>query len=216
MDAQSAPGRQCFPTVHAVTSPADRKCANLHKQHKTGRFRPFSRASIEGVMRPDTARMPLLVGHATRFLGRCRNESGQALVEAALTLPFLLVIVFGIAQFGITYNNYVMLTDSVRAGARQLSMARGQANPCSTAMTRVIASAPTLTSSSLTVTMKINNAATSYGGTAGGSVSCAGQTLIGGEDVQVIAAYPCNLTVFGVNYAPGGCTLSSRSTVRIE
>lgn len=126
------------------------------------------------------------------------------------------MIVFGIAQFGIAYNNYVMVTDAVRAGARQLSMTRGHANPCSMAMARVLASAPTLTASSLTVTMKINNAATTYGGSAGGSVSCAGQALVGGEDVQVIAAYPCNLTVFGVNYAPGGCTLSARSTVRIE
>ena len=40
------------------------------------------------------------------------------MVEFTLVLPVLLVVLFGIIQFGITFNNYISLTDSVRAGAR--------------------------------------------------------------------------------------------------
>lgn len=151
-------------------------------------------------------------GVTRRLLRRALNDSGQALVEAALTLPFLLVVVFGIAQFGITYNHYVMLTDSVRAGARQLSVSRGQANPCSTALNRVYASAPTLTAASLAVTITVNGTAYS-----GSSPSCPGQGVLmtGGADVTVRATYPCDLTVFGVNYAPS-CSMASQSTVRVE
>jgi Flp pilus assembly protein TadG len=47
-----------------------------------------------------------------------RSESGQALVEFALVAPLLLMLVLGIAQFGIAFNNAITLTDAVRAGAR--------------------------------------------------------------------------------------------------
>lgn len=47
-----------------------------------------------------------------------RSESGQALVEFVLVAPLLLMLVLGIAQFGITFNNAITLTDAVRAGAR--------------------------------------------------------------------------------------------------
>ena len=39
-------------------------------------------------------------------------------------LPVLVVMLFGIIQFGIVFNNYVTLTDAVRAGAREAAVAR--------------------------------------------------------------------------------------------
>ena len=36
------------------------------------------------------------------------------MVEFTLVLPVLLVVLFGIIQFGITFSNYVALTDAVR------------------------------------------------------------------------------------------------------
>ena len=41
--------------------------------------------------------------------------------------PILLLLVFGIVQFGILFNNYVALTDAVRAGARQAAVSRDAA-----------------------------------------------------------------------------------------
>jgi Flp pilus assembly protein TadG len=52
-----------------------------------------------------------------------KNESGQAMVEFAIILPILLVLVFGIIQFGITFNNYMTLTDAVRRRGRPPSAA---------------------------------------------------------------------------------------------
>ena len=49
---------------------------------------------------------------------RIREDRGQAMTEFAIVLPILVVLLFGIVQFGILFNNYVTLTDAVRAGAR--------------------------------------------------------------------------------------------------
>src|SRR3712207_7744081 len=45
-----------------------------------------------------------------------RSESGQTFVEFALALPILIVLLFGIVQFGIAFHSYITLTDATRAG----------------------------------------------------------------------------------------------------
>ncbi len=49
----------------------------------------------------------------------CRSrESGQALIEAALTIPILLLIAVGIFEFGRAYQTWQILTNAAREGAR--------------------------------------------------------------------------------------------------
>lgn len=47
-----------------------------------------------------------------------RTEKGQALVEMALVLPILIIIVFGIVEFGRIMNTYLIVTNAAREGAR--------------------------------------------------------------------------------------------------
>ena len=47
-----------------------------------------------------------------------RNQKGQSLVEFALILPVLLLLVFGIIQFGIIFNGQISVTSAAREGAR--------------------------------------------------------------------------------------------------
>lgn len=47
-----------------------------------------------------------------------RRDKGQSLVEFALTLPLLLILVFGIIDFGNGLRAYIALTNGVREGAR--------------------------------------------------------------------------------------------------
>jgi Flp pilus assembly protein TadG len=49
---------------------------------------------------------------------RLREESGAALVEFALVLPILLVVLFGIADFGKAFNYWIDETHLANAGAR--------------------------------------------------------------------------------------------------
>lgn len=47
-----------------------------------------------------------------------KSNEGQGLVEFALILPLLLLLIFGIVQFGIILNGYVSVTHAVREGVR--------------------------------------------------------------------------------------------------
>lgn len=49
---------------------------------------------------------------------RKRSERGAALVEAAVTIPILLLIAVGIFEFGRAYQTWQVLTNAAREGAR--------------------------------------------------------------------------------------------------
>jgi Flp pilus assembly protein TadG len=46
------------------------------------------------------------------------NQRGQAVIELALTLPLLLIVVFGIIDFGFMFQRYESVTNAAREGAR--------------------------------------------------------------------------------------------------
>jgi Flp pilus assembly protein TadG len=49
---------------------------------------------------------------------RAGREDGAAAVEMALILPVLLIVVFGIIEFGFAFNAQIALTQAVREGVR--------------------------------------------------------------------------------------------------
>jgi TadE-like protein len=49
------------------------------------------------------------------------EERGQSLVELALVVPILMLIAFGVIEFGRAYYQYNTLTKAVRDGARYMS-----------------------------------------------------------------------------------------------
>jgi hypothetical protein len=68
--------------------------------------------------RPATARRP-------------RGERGAALIELAIALPILILLVFGVVEFGVTYNDYISVRDGTRQAAREGSV--GNFGPAATA-----------------------------------------------------------------------------------
>ncbi|MFZ3171746.1 MAG: TadE family protein [Carboxydocellales bacterium] len=46
------------------------------------------------------------------------GERGQAMVEMALVLPVLILLIFGIVEFGRVFNAYLIVTNAAREGAR--------------------------------------------------------------------------------------------------
>ena len=59
------------------------------------------------------------------------------MVEFALVVPILCVVLFGIIQFGVLYNDYVTLTDATRVGARKAAVSRHEADPVGDAEAKV-------------------------------------------------------------------------------
>ena len=49
---------------------------------------------------------------------KLHNKKGQSIVELALILPILLMLLFGILEFGRVYGAYMMIHHSARDGVR--------------------------------------------------------------------------------------------------
>jgi Flp pilus assembly protein TadG len=147
-----------------------------------------------------------------RLLALARDRAAATAVEFALIAPVLLVLLMGMAQFGITMNSYVMLTEAAADGARYLALARGAATPYTNTVAQVRATASGL-SGTVTVTTYINNVACSTDATC--TTALAAGVGPPAQPAKVTATYPCNLTVMGVTYAPS-CTLTSSTTQIIE
>lgn len=47
-----------------------------------------------------------------------RSQRGQAVVEFALVLPLLVLILFGVLEFGRIFHTYIVITNAAREGAR--------------------------------------------------------------------------------------------------
>jgi Flp pilus assembly protein TadG len=126
------------------------------------------------------------------------------MVEFVIVVPILLLLVFGVVQFGILYNNYQTLTDAVRAGARQAAVSRSLPDPVGSADARVRKAASDLDTdpSVLEVTVEPFDPASGA------------HDWVQGGDVTVTARYPYKFQLFGFPVASGH--LTSKTTERVE
>lgn len=76
-----------------------------------------------------------------RTPGKLNNEEGATAVEFALVLPILVLLVFGIIQFGFIFFHYISITHAAREGARWAALEQ----PDTEVRLRVKNSAPGLT-----------------------------------------------------------------------
>ena len=65
------------------------------------------------------------MGFLKRFHRDCK---GQALVEMALVLPILLMLLFGIIEFGRVFNAYLVTSQASREGARAAAVGSADAD----------------------------------------------------------------------------------------
>ncbi|MGA3080941.1 MAG: TadE/TadG family type IV pilus assembly protein [Terracidiphilus sp.] len=164
------------------------------------RMRGFCRAAAPEKVNAQ----PRTIGDRLRVFLRGGDE-GASLVEVALTLPIVLMVMTGIFSVGFAYFNQQELTDGVGAAGQYLSVDRtSTTDPCADAYAKLIAAAPNLAGSKLTLNVTMNS--TTYTGT-----SCSGDEnqLVLGSTVTVNATYPCNIGMFGVNFS-SSCLLKAQ------
>ena len=127
------------------------------------------------------------------------SERGQAMTEFAIILPFFMVLLLGVIQFGAVWNDYVSLTDAGRAGARKAAVSR-HTSPKTEGCKTVRSSAPDLHAS----------------GNLFCDVTVDGPLDRPGADVTLIARYPyeINLPFFGMTLFRGN--LETTTTERME
>ena len=170
-------------------------------------------------------------------IARCRGaraaahkERGQALLEFAYLLPILMILLLGMIAFGMTLNNYLEMTNGTTGGAQALAVSRGQTlDPCMTATGPFFATTPNLTQANAKFTITIAPAPGGSGSTytlasnqanpscpSASTASAPSSDLTQGATATVKVTYPCNLKVFGVNFAPGTCTLTAQAAESIQ
>jgi hypothetical protein len=70
-------------------------------------------------------------------------DRGSNAVEFAIILPILIMLIMGIIQFGVAYNNYIALTHAAREGARLAAVGLHEEDPAAFEQA-VIESAPSV------------------------------------------------------------------------
>ncbi|MDP9180647.1 MAG: pilus assembly protein [Chloroflexota bacterium] len=127
---------------------------------------------------------------AARFL---RGESGQALVEAALVLPVLLVLVFGVVMAGRVVHAKIAVQAAAREASRSLATAPSEEQGLTDAnnAARSAADGYGLSANGLSVDLQSNGFA--RGGTVSASVSydvgLGGLPLLDAVDITVSSSH---------------------------
>lgn len=136
----------------------------------------------------------MAMGVRWALASQVRRQRGQATAEFAIALPLLLLLLLAILQLGVVFNNYLTLTDAVRAGARQAAVGRSVADPVGSVVSRVRTSAAGLDQTKLSVSVT--------------------SPWTQGSNVTVSASYPYSVNLLGLVVRSG--SLTSVTTERVE
>lgn len=122
---------------------------------------------------------------------------GQSLVETAIILPIFIILIMGIIDFGLLFNNYILISNAAREGARQAALGSDDASVVQTVQNMTT----TLDISNMTITVTPGYALRNHG-----------------TEVKVTVQYENTiLTPLIDKFFPGGkALLKSESIMRVE
>lgn len=110
-----------------------------------------------------------------------------------MVIPIFLMLLLGILQFGIVFNNYITLTDAARAGSRVAAVSRQDSCPTCKATAAVKDAAGGLDKTKVLVDVD--------------------STWAPGEQVTVTAQYPYEIDILGKVVASGYLTAEIKERV---
>jgi Flp pilus assembly protein TadG len=126
-----------------------------------------------------------------RLFDVASDHTGSVLVEFTLVLPVLLFLILGLAQFGLIFYDYILVTNAAATGAREFSISRLDTTAYSDTVSAINSAATNL--SGLTVSLSVNGTAC----TTNSSCQTALQNAyvaatIPPEPVKVTVSYACS------------------------
>lgn len=139
------------------------------------------------------------------MVGPRRGDKGAAAVEFALVLPLLLLILFGIVEFGIVFAQQLALNSGARQGARYGVVGD---KTCDQVATEAKSAADSIgiATASITVAASVNGVACS-----GAAKPCAGNI---GQPLDVSLSYPGSISI--PLFGNIGVTISGKGEYRCE
>jgi len=145
---------------------------------------------------------PFRLSRRRRRLAVARDaESGQALLEVAITLPILLLVAVSIFEFGRAYQTWQVLTNAAREGARVAVLPNATTNDVQTRVNAYLQNGQLDNYQNATVTVDQNSTVVVGPGTASASV--------------VSVAYPFSFIVLNpvANLVAHGTTVGTPLTI---
>jgi Flp pilus assembly protein TadG len=132
-------------------------------------------------------------------------------------MPILMTMLVSIFYVGWSFNNNIMLTQAVGAGASYLqalaqNTATQLADPCAATTTVIQNAAPNLNTSNLTISYTLNG--TPYGASCNGGSS----NFVLGANLTVTASYPCSMAPLSglANLITSGTAFSSSCRIQAQ
>lgn len=101
-----------------------------------------------------------------------KNESGQAIIELAITLPILILVLCAIIDFGWIFSNKMFVVYSSREGARYGAVNSTENNVSTLIRNKVISISPSFMKDKITVTTTFTNQYDTRSGDVSIKVSC--------------------------------------------
>ena len=141
------------------------------------------------------------------------------MVEFALVLPLFMLLVFGVIEFGVTYNNYITVRQGTREAARQGAV--GVFGPPVSSSCSLTGSTGASTDIQQLMCLAKNqiglNAANTRVMILSGNSSFSGSgTFAEGDSLIICAMYPVDKTAAFVSPVVGGAVLKTKASMRIE
>lgn len=140
----------------------------------------------------------------SRKRSRFRREDGQSIVEFAFIMPFLVLLLVAIWQFGLAFRNYLSITDAARVGARKAAVSRTvSGGPCQAARDAIQATVSTTQWS--VISTRITCTPSTPGGT--------------GTSFTISINYPVTIglpQIFGLPRIAVSGTMTAAATERLE
>jgi len=154
----------------------------------------------------------------SRLFDVVRDRTGSALVEFTLVLPVLLFLILGLAQFGLIFYNYILVTNAAATGARQFSISRLDTSAYTDTVSAINNATTNL--SGLTITMSVNGTTCSTNSTCQTALQTAyTAATIPPEPVSVTVSYTCSsnsiMPTYLINLV-GVCPLTSTMQQPVE
>ncbi|MFO1148334.1 MAG: TadE family protein [Alsobacter sp.] len=132
------------------------------------------------------------------------------MVEFAAVLPVFALLIIGGMQLTLMLENYTVLSDAARAGARQFSVSRISTTPYTDTITQITTTASTLNPTNISTTLTVNGVVCTN------NLSC--QSALAparGLPLKVSLSYPCLKIVYLIKVTTP-CSMSAAISERVE
>ncbi len=140
-----------------------------------------------------------------------RSAGGQSIAEFALVVPILLLLVFGIVEFGLIVKSWQVVTDAAREGARVAVVGSTPSQPgdsaAAVAVVRAALNRGGLQGNTATVTL-----------TAKGTSAGPWADVARGDTARVTINYPHSMIMFGplISSMTGYSTIPIRTSIAMR